>query len=133
MQFKNDSKKEDEINLDQFSGSEHYYKSSMFAKGIYHTDGVQYLAEKAKAFWLIDLICSWQTKASVRSQPFQVWKLTVKDQSAVATCEDGNGKKLASQRIEYTDFPKDEITIYVEDGSIDGKTNAKIMMLPSER
>jgi hypothetical protein len=39
--------------LYQFSGSEQFFKHGINRKFIY-TDGVQYLAKKARCYWLID-------------------------------------------------------------------------------
>jgi hypothetical protein len=44
---------------------------------------------------------------------FQVWKLTVHpDRSATLTCDDGNDNIVFTKKIEYTDFPLNEITLY---------------------
>ena len=49
----------------------------------------------------------------VAAEDFQVWKLAVQpDRSATLTCDDGNGNVVFSKKIEYTDFPLDEITLY---------------------
>jgi hypothetical protein len=71
---------------------------------------------------------SWQRDRRVSKEPFQVWKLaldTDKDSdSAVLIGEDGNGKEIARQEIEYTDFPLPEgVKLYLTDG---------ILLLPSE-
>ena len=42
---------------------------------------------------------------------------------AIVTADDGNGNKLATQRIAFTDFPLAEIKLYVSDG---------VIMLPTE-
>ena len=60
-----------ESDLAQFTGSENYYRHSLNRKFM-HTDGVNYLAEKAGAFWLVDLIASHQLSRKVRAEPFQV-------------------------------------------------------------
>jgi len=75
----------------------------------------------------MDLIASWQRKKAVRANPFQVWTLTVKNRKGRVVCKDGDGEKLAVQRIEYTDFPLDEIKLYaVDDGQY------LVIMLPFE-
>jgi hypothetical protein len=65
----------------------------------------------AGAYWLMDL-CSYQRK--LRQHVFQVWTLTVNpdDHTALAVCDDGNGKTLARQKIPFTDFPLDTIKLY---------------------
>jgi len=40
--------------LDQFIGTEEYHK---YMAGVVLTDGVKYLAEEGKCFWLIDIVC----------------------------------------------------------------------------
>ena len=112
------------MNLEQFTGTEHYYEHQTIGRhNLLLTDGCQYLREKAKCYWLMDLICSWQYK--LHREPFQVWILKnigIKGWDIVA--EDGNKKQLAFQRISYSDFPIQEgVTLYLNDG---------VLMIPSE-
>lgn len=89
-----------------------------------YTPGIHDLAELCGAFWLIDLVASHQITASVRAEPFQVWKLTTTpDHTAAAIADDGNGRVIAEQRIEFTDFPLPEISLYLAEG---------VLLLPSE-
>jgi hypothetical protein len=133
-----------EVMLPHFTGTLNYHR--FWLKGIYYTDGVQYLAEKARAYWLIDAIASHQMTPKVRQEEFQVWALhkaapienpTEKHIAAILICTDrdkGNGPaELARQNIPYTDFPLDAITLYLEQGSLDGEYPCQILMLPSER
>ena len=135
--------KELEDELQGFCGTFNYYRDAM---NIFHTDGVAYLAEKAGAYWLIDAIISHQTNKQVRNEEFQVWTLhvastpeypTEKHIAAILICTDGDKgdgeKELVRQNIKYTDFPLDKITLYLENGSLDGENVHKILMLPSER
>lgn len=89
------------------------------------TDGVLALADRASAHWLLDLVASHQ-RGRVRAEPFQVWTLTVAaDRTAVAECRADTGAPvLARQRIPFTDFPLEKITLFLEGG---------VLMLPSER
>lgn len=117
----------DEINrlkteLRYFSGSEQYYRNPLFG-GYVYTEGVQHLAEQAGAYWLIDTILSHQLEPKLKGQPFQVWKMTVQDDSAAVTVEDGNDNIITSLTIEFTDFPLEEMTLWLVD---------KTLMLPSE-
>ena len=94
------------------------------------TDGTKYLAEQAKAFWLMDAIASHQTNQKVAAEPFQVWELTVSDKhEAVLTCTDGNKTTLVRQEIPATDFPLEKITLYAEQSDYLG---GRIIMLTSE-
>ncbi len=119
-----------ESDLAQFTGSEHYYRHGL-NRNFMHTDGVNYLTEKAGAYWLIDLIASHQLSRRVRIEPFQLWTLTLtgqKNPMAVAECRaDTDAPVLARQKIEYTDFPLKSIKLYCVDGG-----GRKILMLPSE-
>ena len=104
--------------LKQFTGTEQYYRH---LKGIVYTDGVKYLAEKAGAYWLIDLVASYQPL----DVEFQVWKLRKNGDSYIAECTDGNDNLVRSQDIPYTDFPQDMMPfeLYFQNG---------VIFLPSE-
>lgn len=112
------------LNLEQFIGTENYYPHWI---GIRYTDGVKYLAEEAEAYWLIDAIASWQLSPEVKGDPMlqriQFWKLRVDGHSAVLTCERDENNIAVTQKISYTDFPLESITLYLANG---------ILLLPSE-
>ena len=120
-----------ESDLAQFTGSENFYPHAL-NRNFRHTDGVNYLASKAGAFWLIDLIASHQMSRKVRAESFQLWTLTLtgqKNPMAVAECRtDTHAPVLARQEIEFTDFPLKSIKLYCVDGG-DGQV---VLMLPSE-
>jgi hypothetical protein len=109
--------------LQQFTGSEHFYQHSVFRKFIY-TEGAQYLAEQAGAYWLLDYIFSSQYLPSLGQESFQVWRLTVEEnRKAIITVEDGNKHFLNIFHIEFTDFPLEEFSLWLVD---------RTLMLPSE-
>jgi hypothetical protein len=111
------------IDTANFTGTERYHRITMLAK-IVATDGVLYVAEQAGAFWLMDAIASHQHTASVRAQPFQVWRLNVApDKTAVLTGTDGNENEIARQEIEFTDYPDSFVEIWLTDN---------VLLLPSE-
>ena len=93
--------------LSHFIGTEKYYRITRI-----HllTDGTKYLAEKARSFWLMDAIESHLPKCF--HDTFCGANLTVKKSSAVLKIDDGTGNVYASQQIEYTDFPLNEIKLY---------------------
>jgi len=112
-----------QTNLSQFTGSEQWYRHSLVRKVLY-TDGAQYVAESGGAYWLLDEIAFSQSKPKIVAEEFQVWRLKVNaDQAATFTCDDGNGRIVFTKRIDYTDFPLDEIAFYFTDN---------VIMLPSE-
>lgn len=107
--------------LDQFTGTSGYYKHNI-GRFIY-TDGVKHLADKAAAYWLLDAIGSYQT-GNIRAMPFQVWRLEAKDMKGVLTMvEDSGQPEVVRQEIEYTDFPLEEIELWMIDMTL---------ILPSE-
>ena len=78
-----------------------------------YTDGAQYLAEHAGAYWLLDNIAIAQAHVkAVKAEEFQVWTLKVNpDSTALLTCDDGNNRIVYKQSIPFTDFPLPEISI----------------------
>ena len=68
-----------ERELPHFTGSEEYtrIRYPWLRKDFLLTDGAKHLADKAKAYWLMDLIASHQTNKRVSTQPFQLWKIYV--------------------------------------------------------
>lgn len=112
-----------EQSLEQFTGTEKYYN---YLCGLKLTDGVHYLATEGKCFWLLDIIASYQPKH--HQVPFQLWELEVtedkgKRSAIVYMREDSDKKPLVRQVIPYTDFPLENVKIYVID---------KVVLLPSE-
>ena len=122
-----------EADLEQFTGTEHYYRSSAFFKDIVHTDGVEHIAQNGGA-WMIDVITSHQTNPKVHSEEFQVWDFQVdeEDQSCIAVCTSGADEDiLVTQEIEYTNFPF-SVKFFLVLGSLDMVTPVWVILLPSE-
>ena len=122
--------------LQQFTGTTQWYRHSMTAKVVY-TDGIQYMAAKGEAYWLIDKI-TWhllspQMRTYIdrdrRLETLQFWKLTVNDdRSAALTCRaDSDLPSAITQPIKFTDFPLAEIDIWC---AFDG--DRWTLYLPSE-
>jgi hypothetical protein len=108
--------------LAYFTGDLDRYRH--WTRRLIYTPGIQHLAEKAGAYWLIDLVASWQMQPNVAAEYFQVWTLVVRpDQTATATATGENQAVLTSQDIPHTDFPLAEITVWLVDGTL---------LLPSE-
>ena len=124
-----------EAALPHFTGTEEYHRIRYpwLRKDFMLTDGAKYLADKAgviggTAYWLIDIIASYQREKPVKDESFQVWKLTVKESVGKVTCEDGNGRILVTQEISFADFALDEVSLYVTNDDFNGI----VVMLPSE-
>jgi hypothetical protein len=110
--------------LRQFTGTEHYYRTN---GNLVVTDGVKFLADEAKSYWLLDLYASHLIGVRGEQEGFTVLKMTRVGAGASIVIEDGNGNQLARQLVEYTNFPLASITLYgVWDGSL------WIVMLTSE-
>lgn len=108
--------------LKYYTGSERFFRHC-YGRGIY-TEGAQFMAETLGAYWLLDHIFINQALDVLKSQPFQVWKITVNgDNSARITVEDGNDHTVTFFHLGYTDFPLPEFTLWLVD---------KTLMLPSE-
>ena len=106
-------KTKDEIinELDHFTGTENYYR-------MHHntllTDGVKYLCEECKAFWLMDVIWSYLPQVPV-DEYFLVVKFDVRDEDGRFWMGDDVPPAHVDimQEIGFTDFPLDSITLYV--------------------
>jgi len=121
-EIKQESKMGLAFELRNFTGTEKWYKTAF--GGLLYTDGVKYLADQAGAYWLIDIIASAQSQMG--DIPFQVWRLHVsKKKLGLVLATDGDDKlRIYAQKIPYTDFPLDEIELYVEN---------KVICFPRER
>ena len=108
--------------LAQFSGTECYYQHFT---GMKYTDGVKALADMCGAYWLLDAIASYQSKC--RRDPMlvdqQFWFLKKTDSGWILICERDQDDVAFSQKIEYSDFPLDEVQVWVQNG---------VILLPSE-
>lgn len=118
--------------LPQYYGSERFYRLGV--GNAVMTEGVQFLAEAAGAHWLMtDLSVVQSMKKELRMQPFlcAILKLQPPEankQPAVLTVTDGAKNVLYMQKYDDTDFPLEEITLWLEENETGGKT----ILLPSE-
>jgi len=114
-----------EQDLNQFTGSENWYRYSVFQPFTY-TDGVQYVAEKGGAYWLLDKIFACQSCVpGLAKEPMCFWELTLnkEGQGARLVCTDGNCNQLYAENILFTDFPLKKIKFYFQNN---------VLFLPSE-
>ena len=101
-------KKFDLSQLNQFIGTEKYYRIS---RRHLLTDGTKYLAEEAECFWMMDAIASHLCEIGTRD--WFVWvRVEVMGGRAVMIYQDGKSREHARQEIPYTDFPLPRITLY---------------------
>ena len=87
---------------------------------------MRYLADRLRAYWLVDLVGSYQPEH--RHIPLQLWRIEVgQDQTALVTmAEDVGRPPLVSQRLPYTDFALPDFSFYCVGG------RDRVMMLRSE-
>lgn len=126
--------------LPQFTGTQRWFRhpaGALVGTEVLYTEGAKYLADAAEAYWLLDLIVSYQKEAAVKAEDFQVWKfkrggdadMATKERPHRATMTDGNGETpIVSQAIEYTDFPLPEIELW----AIAEGPQRRVILLPSE-
>ncbi len=109
--------------LAQFTGTDQWHRHGLNRRVLF-TDGAKYLADQGGAYWLLDTVAICQAEKAVAAEPFQVWKLVVReDRTATLTCDDGNGRIVRTEHIPFTDFPLDEIALWFANG---------VIYLPSE-
>lgn len=107
--------------LRQFTGDLTRYRHSLNRRIIY-TPGVQYVAERGEAYWLIDAIASYfgspvmqrATERDERLEWLQFWRLDVADDgSAELTARaDSDTEPFIRQAIPFTDFPLQSVDIW---------------------
>lgn len=110
------------IDLSCFTGTQTVFRHSVM-RNVLYSEGAQHVAEHGGAYWLLDKIACSQLVRKLRSEPFQAWKLTVTDSVGILICTDGNDNVLLSEHITFTDFPLDEVELWVE---------GNVILLPSE-
>lgn len=113
--------------LESFTSTEGYYFLPSFPQYNY-TDGVRYLAQSGRCYWLIIDIFSWQSCEPIKNDTeleyFQIWILSVnKDESATLTCYRDTDQPVITQKIPFTDFLLPQVKLYFKDS---------ILLLPSE-
>lgn len=111
------------------TGTETWYRHSI-VRNVTYTEGVQYLAQRAGAYWLIHEIALANSSIkpinqALHAEEFQVWKLQrdAEGSGANLTVEDGNGHVIHQKRFEFTDFPLPDIQLWFVGG---------VALLPSE-
>ncbi len=105
--------------LMHFTGSESYFRHGIVREVVF-TEGAKFLADRAGAYWLLDEIALCQRyEERVAAEEFQLWMLSVNvDQTAILSCEDGNGHSVYRKQIECTDFPMSEVKLYCINNTI---------------
>ena len=129
------------------TGTLGYTRGCGINRGLLCTDGIMGVAQEASAYWLIDIVGSLKYEPKVWAEMNEhrliVCKLEVnlEKSTAVFTAtempEDGKtstleaAKAIYTQEIPYTDFPLEEVTMWLdmESRSHEGE---QVLFLPSE-
>jgi len=109
------------LDLSSFYGTENYYKHPLVQQFLY-TDGVQYFATEAGAYWFLDIVAT-EYFPLLKTEGFLSIQLAVQSGAATITVTDGNDRNLKSRRIDFTDCPEGEYLFFLTDG---------VLMLSSE-
>ena len=118
------SKQEIQDIINHSIGTTAYHRFSAIPFFPIITDGVKAVADTAGAYWLLDVIGSYQCDPKL-DKAFQVWKLSVDLDNSTGVVQGFNDDKLIiEQEIPYTDFPLEEIKLFLMDG---------VILLPNER
>lgn len=102
-------------NMGHYTGTERWFRHPLSGHNYSYTEGVQYVAEQAGAYWLVDKVLTtigFLEKPKLKDEDMLAWHLMVDGSKAVLAVEDGNGKELWREKIEYTDFPAPGITLW---------------------
>lgn len=102
-----------------------------WTRGMLYTVGVQEIADRHGAYWLIDCVASYQHDPRAKAEEFQVWTLLVgENRTALLTMTDGDSvRPIIDQVIDYTDFPtKATVKLYC----CHGGGEPPVLMTPEE-
>ena len=117
------------------TGTQSYHRISPFARKVVATDGVVQMAQLCGAFWLASDIALHSQSIAKKHEDgkyFQAWKFTAKDRKGTLVGTDGNGNVYQTEEYDMTDFPLDEIDIWVEPTYMESEGEILVMMLPTE-
>lgn len=100
--------------LAQFTGTEQYHFNPLYPK-LKYTDGVKFFAQKAGAYWFLDIVGT-ELHPHSSKHPFMSINLIVEDSAASIEADDGNGGWLYDRFVEFTDCPAGKYRFFLIDG-----------------
>lgn len=110
------------IDTSQFTGTSTWWRHSLNPR-VTFTDGAKYVADTAKAHWLLDKIALQDAMFGDVTPQFQVWELVVKDSRGLIKVTDGDENLVATYVTPYTDFPEPGVKLFFIDN---------VILVPSE-
>lgn len=112
-----------EAKLPHFTGTEGYlrFRYPWLRRQFLITDGVKFVADKASAYWLLDLIASHFSNQRLANETFQIWRLVVnlEGEADIGSFEEVQDDNQAMQAIRRW-FPTSrtgQALIVAEDGN----------------
>lgn len=110
------------LDLSQFIGTTAYHRTFLFNKNLVHTDGVQYFADTAGAYWFLDIVAT-EFYPLTKKDPFLSIQLAVEDGIADICVEDGDCEIITQKHIPHTNCPDGLYKFFLTDN---------VLMLTSE-
>src|SRR5690242_20562122 len=94
-----------EFQLEHYVGPQRYYPHQRENAILFLTGGCKYVAEKAQADWLFDILLSYQQDRRIREEALQVWTLESQPGGGwLISCTDGYETVLLTHYLTYSDF-----------------------------
>lgn len=97
--------------LAHFTGTESYHRHFPAMGPVVLTDGAKYFAEKAGAYWLMDIIAT-ELPRLLKKEGFLSITVDSKKGKAKLSATDGNKKAIWKKNIGHTDCPEGEWKFY---------------------
>jgi hypothetical protein len=99
--------------LSNFTGTENWYRHNLMHDTVY-TDGVKYFAEKAGAYWFLDIVDT-ELFPLQKQHGFLSITMTVANEQASIVATDGDLTTLWNKDITFTDCPEGEYKFFFTD------------------
>jgi hypothetical protein len=114
--------------LEHFTGTEHYYRHAL-ARGVVYTDGVKYFADKAGAYWLLDIVATELPKFVLKHRIIFVTCSVKSGKAKLSANADAGKSNLWERDINFTDCPEGDWLFYMAGG---GDAHQVVILLPTE-
>jgi len=104
--------------LRQFTGSSQVFRH--FTNAIIYTEGVRFLATRARLYWLDDLIGGFHPRAlrDRALREFQLWELRISSGNGLVVCSRDSDDEAFRIRIPTADSALDYVRLYLEPGTL---------------
>lgn len=119
-----------QADLAQFTGTERWYRHPLaLGARVTYTEGVKYFAEKAGAFWLLDIFATELPKLAVEYGIIFVDAKAKDGKAELSAVRDSGEAPLWSRSIDFTTLPDGDWRFYMATG---GPGDSVVILLPSE-